>query len=52
MDFVTQLIGLCGAILALTVEVVRFVYERRPKRKRRFARRKHGQPVNKKARRG
>ena len=38
MDFVTQLIGLCGAVLALTAEVVGFIREGRPKRKRRFVR--------------
>ena len=52
MDFWTQLIGLFGALLALTAEVVRFVYEGRPKRKRRFVRRRAGDTVNKKARRG
>lgn len=41
---------LAGSVGGLTAEVVGFVYEGRPKCKRRFVCRKHGQPVNKEAR--
>lgn len=41
---------MAGSAGGLTAEVEGFVYERHPKCKRRFTRRKHGQPVNKEAR--
>lgn len=48
MDFVTQLVTLCGAILALAAEVVRFIREGRPRRKRRFVRKgRNGRHVKK-----
>lgn len=48
MDFLTQLVSLCAAVLALTAEVVRFIREGRPKRKRRFVRKgRNGRHVKK-----